>query len=105
MLFGVGVSCRSLYSILVINIWAVADQFPLLGKRELICLVNRSCNYVVPVWRGFLFLWVIGMGCVIFCGTADAFHIIIKQDLATPRDTGWKLKMGLRSMLVYKTHL
>ena len=42
---------------------------PRLGKRELICLLLFTCNYVVSdvvsVWRGFLFLWVPGMGYVI----------------------------------------
>ena len=38
---------------------------PRLGKRELICLLSFTCNYVVFVWRGFLFLWVLGMGYVI----------------------------------------
>ena len=38
---------------------------PRLGKRELICLLLFTCNYVVSVWRGFLFLWVLGMGYVI----------------------------------------
>ena len=42
------------------------DQLPRLGKRELICLLSFTCNYVVSVWRGFLFLWVLGMGYVIF---------------------------------------
>ena len=41
------------------------DQLPRLGKRELICLLSFACNYVVFVWRGFLFLWVLGMGYVI----------------------------------------
>ena len=41
------------------------DRLPRLGKRELICLLLFTCNYVVPVWRGFLFLWVLGMGYVI----------------------------------------
>ena len=41
------------------------DQLPWLGKRELICLLSFACNYVVFVWRGFLFLWVLGMGYVI----------------------------------------
>ena len=40
------------------------DQLPRLGKRELICLLLFTCNYVVSVWRGFLFLWVLGMGYV-----------------------------------------
>ena len=26
---------------------------------------NLSANYVVSVWRGFLFLWVLGMGYVV----------------------------------------
>ena len=41
------------------------DQLPRLGKRELICLLLFTCNYVVFVWRGLLFLWVLGMGYVI----------------------------------------
>ena len=53
------------------------DQLPRLGKGELICLLLFTCNYVVSVWRGFIFLWVLGMGYVIFCGTPWAFHIII----------------------------
>ena len=49
------------------------DQLPRLGKRELICLLSFTCNYVVSVWKGFLFLWVLGMGYVILL----SFHIII----------------------------
>ena len=41
------------------------DQLPWLGKRELICLLSFTCNYVISVRRGFLFLWVLGMGYVI----------------------------------------
>ena len=41
------------------------DQLLRLGKRELICLLLFTCNYVVSVWRGFLFLWVLGMGYVL----------------------------------------
>ena len=41
------------------------DRLPRLGKRELICLLLFTCNYVISVWRGFLFLWVLGMGYVI----------------------------------------
>ena len=40
-------------------------QSPRLGKRELICLLLFTCTYVVSVWRGFLFILVIGMGYVI----------------------------------------
>ena len=31
----------------------------------LICLLSFTCNYVFSVRRGFLFLLVLGMGCVI----------------------------------------
>ena len=41
------------------------DQLPRLGKRELICLLSFTCNYVVSVWTSFLFLWVLGMNYVI----------------------------------------
>ena len=41
------------------------DQIPRLVKRHLICLLLFTCNYVVSVWRGFLFLWVLWMGYVI----------------------------------------
>ena len=30
-------------------------QLPRLGERELICLLWFTCNYVVSVWRRFLF--------------------------------------------------
>ena len=40
-------------------------HLPRLGKRELICLLLFTCNYVVSVWRGFPFVWVLGMGYVI----------------------------------------
>ena len=42
------------------------DQLPRLGKKELICLLLFTCNYVVSVWIGSLFLWMLGMGYVIF---------------------------------------
>ena len=41
------------------------DQLPRLGKRELFYLLLFTCKYVVSVRRGFLFLWVLGMGYVI----------------------------------------
>ena len=40
------------------------DQLPRFGKRELICLLLFTCN-VVSVRRGFIFLLVLGMGCII----------------------------------------
>ena len=53
------------------------DQLPRLGKRELICLLLFTCNYVVSVWRGFHFLWVLGMGYIILLWHSLSLHIII----------------------------
>ena len=39
------------------------DQLPRLGKRELLCLVSFTNNYVLSVRRGFLFLLVFGKDC------------------------------------------
>ena len=49
----------------MINKNKTKDRLPRLGKRELICLLLLTCNYVVSVRRGFLLLLVLGMGCVI----------------------------------------
>ena len=43
--------------LLVIYMYAVVNQLPQLGKIELICLLLFTCNYVVSVLRGFIFLW------------------------------------------------
>ena len=61
MLFEVGASCRVLYSI----VSCLCVRCSASGKREQICLLSLTCNYVVSVRRGFLFLLVLGMGCVI----------------------------------------
>ena len=53
------------------------DQLPRLGKRELICLLLFTCNYLVSVWRGFLFLWVLGMGYVILMWHSLSLPLII----------------------------
>ena len=66
MVYGVGVSCRILYSFVVYLYVSGSGSITLVGEeRELICLPLFTCNYVVSVRRGFLFLWVLGMGCVI----------------------------------------
>ena len=35
------------------------------GEERANCLLLFTCNCVVSVWRGFLFLWVLGVGCVV----------------------------------------
>ena len=53
------------------------DQLPRLGKRELICLLLFTCNDMVSVWRGFLFLCVLGMGYVILLWHSLSLPLII----------------------------
>ena len=62
------------------------DQLPRLGKRELICLLLFTCNYVVSVWRGFLFHWVLGMGYVILLwhSLSLQYNYFYKIGLQTP---------------------
>ena len=40
-------------------------------------MLSFTCNYVVPIRRGFLFLWCLGWAALFYCGTPWAFHIII----------------------------
>ena len=42
------------------SITSVGEERASLSQRLLF-----TCNYVVSVWGGFLFLWVLGMGYVI----------------------------------------
>ena len=46
-------------------IWAISISVQKKHQIHIICLMLFTCNYVVSVWRGFLFLWVLGMGYVI----------------------------------------
>ena len=63
------------------------DQLPRLGKRELICLLLFTCNYVVSVWRGFLLLWVLGMGYVILLWYSLSLPLIIIHQYGIRGDT------------------
>ena len=74
------------------------DQLPRLGKRELICLLSFTCNYVVFVWRGFLFLWVLGMGYVILLWHSlslpyNYFVKIGKQNFRSLVDSGAEVSL------------
>ena len=60
MFFGVSVYCHSLYSIVSYLYVSCISQLPRLRKRELICLLSFTCNYVVSIQRGFLFLLDVG---------------------------------------------
>ena len=54
--------CRNLYSFVVYLYVNGSGSITPVGEKR----ANLStCNYVVSVWRGFLFLWVLEMGYVI----------------------------------------
>ena len=63
--FGVGLSCRNLYSFVVYLYVNGSGPITSVGEERANCLLLFTCHYMVSVWRGFLFLWVLGMGYVI----------------------------------------
>ena len=76
------------------------DQLPRLGKRELNCLLLFSCNYVVSVLGGFLFLWVLGMGCVILLWHSLSLPYNYFADLKKLKEK-YKLNYGRCSGLLF----
>ena len=58
-------SCRILYSFVYYLNVSCNGSITSVGERKLNCLLSFTGNYVVYVRRGFLFLWVHGVGCVI----------------------------------------
>ena len=55
------------------------DQLPRLGKRELICLLLFTCNYLVSVGEVSSSSGCLGWATLFYCGTPSAFLIIIVQ--------------------------
>ena len=51
------------------------------GEERALCLLLFACGCVVSVWRGFLFLWVLGVGYVILLWHSLSLHIIIYGEL------------------------
>ena len=96
---------NSTLSILNYFVFEEVDQLPRLGKRELICLLLFTCNYVVSVWRGFLFLWVLGMGYIILLWHSlslplgQSFLIFRFTDPLDP--IFWKLKKNKRDFFQF----
>ena len=65
MLFGVGVSCHILYSIVSYLNVSCSGLITSIGEeRANLSAIVYLQLYVVSVWKGFLFLWILGMGCV-----------------------------------------
>ena len=65
MLFGVGISCRILYSIVSCLYLNCSRSITSVGEETANCLLSFACDHVVPGRKGFLFLWVLGVGCFI----------------------------------------
>ena len=78
------------------------DQLPRLGKRELICLLLFTCNHVVSVWRGFLFLMMLGMGYVILLWHSLSLpynYILETRELILYRQRKTKALIRMMSLL------
>ena len=74
------VICILLYSFVVYLYVNGSGLITSVGEeRELMCLLLFTCNYVVSVWRGFFFLWVLGMGYVILMWQSLSLPIIILE--------------------------
>ena len=56
MLFGVGVSCRILFSFVGYLYVSCSGSITSVGEE-----LSFTCNYVVSARRGFFFLWVPGI--------------------------------------------
>ena len=69
MFFGVGVSCRILYAFFGYLYVSGSGQLPRLGKRELICLLLFTCNYVVSVGEVSSFSGCLRWAMLFYCGT------------------------------------
>ena len=65
MVFGIGVSCRILYSIVSYLNVSCGGSITSVGEERAYFSAIVYCNYVVSVRKGFLFLFVLGMGCVL----------------------------------------
>ena len=71
-----GISCCFVFYCSYL-LYAVVDQLPRLGKRELVFLLLFTCSFVVSVsWR-FLFLLALGMGCAFLLWHSLGLPLII----------------------------
>ena len=72
--FGVGVSCRNLYSFVVYLYVNGSGSITSVGEeRELICLLLFTCNYVVSVGEVSSSSGCLRWATLFYCGTPWAF--------------------------------
>ena len=83
------------------------DQLPWLGKRELICLLLFTCNYVVSFRRGFLFLWVLGIGYVILLwhSLSLPYNYLVEEILISTQNMVFILSRNKDKVAPYLLHL
>ena len=57
---------RVVFVFFVVYLYVKGDgSIASVGEEGAVCLLLFVCGYVVSVWRGFLFLWVLWMGYVV----------------------------------------
>ena len=69
MFFGEDVSCRILYSFVGYLYVSGSGSVTWLGKRELICLLLFTCNYVVSVGEVSFSSGCLGWATLFYCGS------------------------------------
>ena len=80
-LFGVGVSCHILYSVVIYLYVSCSGILPRLGKGELILLLSFACNDVVSVRRGFLLVLVMGSVILLWHSLGLPYNYLSKEDM------------------------
>ena len=102
--FGVGVSCRNVYSFVVYLYVNISGSITSVGEERANLSAVFTSNYVVSVWRGFLFLWVLGMDYVILLWHSLSLPLIILLTLCDIiRESvlgGWKVTSHFFSPVV-----
>ena len=74
MLIGVGVSCPISYPIVSYLYVSFSEFITSIWEERVYFLVSFTCNYVVSVRRGLLFLLVLRIGCITLRKHANAIY-------------------------------
>ena len=87
--------CRKLYSFVVYLYVNGSGTITSVGEERatVTCQLLFTCNYVVFVWRGFLFLSVLGMGYVILLwhSLSLPYNYFKKQDFGSDYINSWSM--------------
>ena len=73
---------RVVFVFFVVYLYVTDDgSIASVGEEGAVCLLLFVCGYVVSVWRGFLFLWVLWMGYVVCYSAPSTFHVVVFQNI------------------------